>query len=186
MWRVSSLQAPSERLDVDSASLSGTWWRQIPAGGDVFHEPEDPADNRWQRGAVIEGLYFADSEVTLWAEWYRALAEAGLPPQHGLPRDVWKWEISLRDVADLSTEDRLARVGLPPPEPTRRQWSAFQQVGEDLHRGKWPAVVAPSAARPDGQVLCVFRTTREVPGIRPIPPPMTVDDPPAVPSGLRT
>jgi hypothetical protein len=45
---------------------------------------------------VIEALYFADSEETVWAEWYRYLAEAALPPRRGLPRDLWRWEISLR------------------------------------------------------------------------------------------
>lgn len=173
-------------MDVDSTALSGTWWRHIPAGGDVFYEPPHPPDNRWQRGSVIEALYFADSEATMWAEWYRALAEAGLPPHHGLPRDVWEWEISLPEVADLSDEHRLARVGLPPPEPTRLQWPTFQPVGEQLHAGKWPGLIAPSAARTDRQVLCVFRTARAVPGTRPIRPPTTMDEPPVVPTGLRT
>jgi hypothetical protein len=51
-------------LDVDSTSLSGTWFRHIPAGRDVYYQPSEPADNRWQRGAVVEALYFADSEET--------------------------------------------------------------------------------------------------------------------------
>jgi hypothetical protein len=173
-------------LDVDSTSLSGTWWRQIPAGGDVHYEPLHPADNRWQRGAVVEALYFADEEATVWAEWYRYLAEAGLPPQQSLPRDLWRWEISLSDVADLTDEDRLARVGLPALEPTRHQWPTFQPVGEQLHSDGWPALVSCSAGRPESRVLCVFRTAREVPGIEPAPPPTTVGDPPVVPTGMRT
>jgi hypothetical protein len=55
-------------LDVDPIPLSGTWWRHIATGRDVFYEPPDPADNRWQRGSVVEGLYFADSELTVWAD----------------------------------------------------------------------------------------------------------------------
>jgi len=173
-------------LDVHETSVSGVWWRHIPAGGDVYYEPPDPADNRWQRGSVVEALYFADTEETAWAEWYRYLAEAGMPPKRGLPRDLWQWEISLSTVADLSDDHRLARVGLPKLEPTRTQWSAFQPVGEHLHHQGWPALVCASAARPPGRVLCVFRTTREVPGTQPIPPPSTVDEPPVVPTGLRT
>ncbi len=83
----------------------------------MYCEPPDPADNRWQRGAVVEALYFADSEPTAWAEWYRYLAEAALPPQQALPRDLWRWEISLSTVADLSNPARLARVGLPNLQP---------------------------------------------------------------------
>ena len=152
----------------------------------MFYEPVDPPDNRWQRGSVVEALYFADSEATMWAEWYRALAEAGVPPQQGLPRDVWEWEISLPEVANLSDDDRLARVELPPLKPTRLQWPTFRPVGEQLHASGWPALISASAARPEGRVVCVFRTVREVPGIRPIPPPTTVDEPPVVPTGMQT
>jgi hypothetical protein len=173
-------------VDVDSTSVSGTWFRQIPAGGDVFYEPPDPADNRWQRGTVVEALYFGDSEATVWAEWYRFLAEAGLPPQQGLPRDLWRWEISLPDVADLTNDDRLKRLGLPPLKPTRAQWPTFQPVGEQLHADGWPALISASAARPEGRTLCVFRTLREVAGTRPEPPPSTLTEPPVVPTGLRT
>jgi RES domain-containing protein len=174
-------------LDVDETFVAGIWWRHIPAGGDVLYEPPDPADGRWQRGAVVEALYFGDSDTTVWAEWYRWLAEAGLPPRMGLPRDLWRWRISLPRVADLSTHDRLARVGLSPPSPGRVDWPRFQRVGEALHHAGWPALLAPSASRPDdGLVLCAFRTTRDVAGAVPLPPPTTVDDPPVVPTGLRT
>lgn len=160
--------------------------RHVPAGGDVHYEPLHPADNRWQRGSVVEALYFADTEETVWAEWYRFLAEAALPPKQGLPRDLWTWEVSLPRVADLSDDGRLARVGLPQLAPTSRQWPAFQPVGEQLHHGGWPALICASAARPTGRVLCVFRTAREVPGTEPIPPPTTLEEPPIVPAGLRT
>jgi hypothetical protein len=173
-------------VDVDSTAVSGTWFRHVPAGGDVHYQPVDPADNRWQRGAVVEALYFGDSDATVWAEWYRYLAEAGLPPRQGLPRDLWRWEIGLPNVADLSDDAKLARVGLPKLHPTRAQWPLFQPVGEQLHADGWPALVGASAARPEGRTLCVFRTRREVPGTRPLPPPTTVTDAPVVPTGMRT
>lgn len=173
-------------MDVDSTPLSGTWLRHIPEGGDVLYEPDVPADNRWQRGTVVEALYFADSEPTAWAEWYRYLAEASLPPRAGLPRDLWGWEISLPDVADLSDNDRLGRVGLPELRPTRQQWSEFQPIGEQLYAEGWAALVSASAARPQGRVLCVYRTQTQPLGTTPLPPPTTVADAPMVPTGLRT
>ena len=173
-------------MDVDPTSLSGIWFRHIPAGADVYHRPPDPADNRWQRGAVVEALYFADRAETAWAEWYRYLAEAALPPHQALPRELWRWNISLPSVADLSSEDRLARVGLPPLQPTRHQWPVFQPVGEQLHADGWPALLSASAARPEGRTLCVFRTSRKVPGAEPQPPPTIMPEPPVVPTGLRT
>jgi RES domain-containing protein len=173
-------------LEVDSTSVSGAWFRHIPAGGDVYYQPPDAPDNRWQRGAVVEALYFGDSEQTVWAEWYRSLAEAGLPPRQGLPRDLWRWEISLPNVADLRTHECLKRVALPDMWPSRLQWPVFQQVGERLHHEGWPALISTSAARPEGEILCVFRTARVVPGTHPISPPRTVTEPPVPPMGMRT
>ena len=144
------------------------------------------ADNRWQRGTIVEALYFADSEATVWAEWYRYLAEAGVAPEQGLPRDSRRWEISLSEVADLSDEGRLARVGLPAMEPARFQWPVFQAVGERLHSEGWPALLSASAPRPVGQTLCVFRASREVPGTQPLRRPTTVTQAPVVPTGMRT
>lgn len=107
-------------MDVDETHIAGRWWRQIPAGADVHYQPPDPPSARWQRGEEVEGLYFADSAATAWAEWYRYLAEAGVPPMHALPRDLWTWEISLPRVVNLSDIDRLARVGLPPQSRAER------------------------------------------------------------------
>jgi RES domain-containing protein len=173
-------------LDVDAISLAGIWYRQIPAGADPLYRPPHPADSRWQRGSIVDAIYLADSEPTAWAEWYRALAEAALPPSRALPRDLWRWEIDLPRVADLRTEAQRARVELPPLDPTRRQWPAYQLVGEQLQTDSWPALVSASAARPEGRTLCVFRTAQRITGVSPILPPATVADPPIVPSGLRT
>jgi hypothetical protein len=173
-------------LDVDATRVAGVWFRQVPAGYDVHFRPPHPADSRWQRGAVVEALYFADSAETAWAEWYRFLAEASVAPGRALPRDLWRWEISLPRVADLADDERLARAGLPPLRPARAQWAEFQVVGEGLHAAGWRALVSRSAARRGGRTLCVSRTARRVRGTRPLPPPETVDEPPRVPRGLRT
>jgi hypothetical protein len=172
--------------DVDATYVSARWWRHIPAGGDVLYEPVDPADNRWQRGHVVDAWYFADEEATVWAEWYRAAAELGVPPVATLPRDLWQWEISLTHVADLSDPQRLARVSLPVPKPGRAQWPTFQSVGEALYHEGYQGLIAPSAARPSRLVLCVFRNSREVSGTNPVPPPRLVEEPPLVPSGMTT
>ena len=59
-------------------------------------------------------------------------------------------------------------------------------VGEALYREGWAGLTAPSAARPDHAVLCLFRAGDAVSGARPVPPPRRVDEPPAPPTGMTT
>ena len=143
-----------------AAAVRGTWWRHTPPSGDPWHRPQPPANNRWQRGEIVPALYLADSPDTAWAEWYRHLAERAIPPLEALPRPLWRWKVELERVADLRTADALCAQGLAPPRPGRTEWPAFQTVGEALHHAGWRALIAPSAARPDGLVLCIFPPRR--------------------------
>jgi RES domain-containing protein len=134
----------------------------------------------------VDALYLADTELTVWAEWYRHLAERGLAPLYHLPRDLWRYRAPVTSVADLSEGDRLRDVGLEMPAPGRQTWRPFQTVGEQLWREGWPGLVAPSAARPEGNVLCLFV---EGPGAMPVRPfgrRRVVHEPPAPPTGMRT
>jgi RES domain-containing protein len=103
-----------------------------------------------------------------------------------LPRALWRWAVGLERVADLRTPETLATVGLSVPRPGRADWPAFQRAGEALYEAGWPALVAPSAARPAGLVLCVFRAVARPAGVEPCTPPERVDEPPAPPRGMRT
>ena len=131
-------------------------------------------------------MYFADSEETAWAEWYRALAEFAIPPDRQMPRDLWRWNVQVGDVADLSTKSALADVGLPVPRPRQREWSAFQDVGARLRADGHAGILAPSAARPGNLVLCLFRSGDEIAGATPERPPLTYRRPPAPPAGMTT
>lgn len=148
--------------------------------------PAPAPDNRWQRGRVIDALYLADSEATMWAEWYRSLAEAGIPPMEQLPRHVWRYHLRALEVADLGEEARLGRLGLSSPVPTRRSWRPYQAVGEQLWREGWPGLLAPSAARPEGRVLCLFADDPADLPARPFGRPRVVREPPVPPTGMRT
>ena len=69
--------------------------------------PGHPApDGRWQRGEQLAGLYLAQDPDTVWAEWYRALAELGESPELRLPRDLWRFSLHLQRGADLSRAER--------------------------------------------------------------------------------
>jgi RES domain-containing protein len=134
----------------------------------------------------VRALYLADSPETAWAEWYRHTSELGVPPQNRLPRDLWRFEVDLKKVADL-TGDSLARKGINSLAPTRRQWPRTQPIGESAWQDGFAALLAPSAARDGGQVLAVFRTEPgALPGIKPVRPHRRVKELPALPVGLRT
>ena len=161
-------------LSVDTVDAAGEWLRYTRHAADPGVRPQPPADNRWQRGSVVDGLYLAKEEDTLWAEWYRHLAERGLPPGRQLPFDVWRFHVPSLEVADLSDQDRLGRVGLPTPKPGRTTWPPYQEVGERLWREGWPGLLAPSAARPAGAVLCLFIDDPLTVLAEPVPPPTTI------------
>lgn len=172
---------------VEPAIVGGVFFRHVPAGGAPLFRPDPPADGRWQRGEMVEGFYLAADEQTAWAEWYRALAELAVPPMRQMPRDLWRFEVDLEGIADLSDVGGLEAVGLPRPVPSRRQWPRFQAVGEALAESGWRGILYPSAARSESEVaLCVFRRGGDLVGIEPLGPPTRYDEPPAPPSGLRT
>jgi RES domain len=176
-------------LDVDAVAVrQRRWWRHTVRGADPLAGRVPPPDGRWQRGATVEALYLASDEPTVWAEWYRHLAEAGIPPDQQMPRDLWRWAVEPGlEVADLTTAERLTRVGLPVLRPGRQTWPPYQEVGEQLWREGWVGLLAPSAARPqDGLVLCLFRDAKSLRHVRPLPPPRVVRHPPAPPVGVMT
>jgi RES domain-containing protein len=172
-------------LSVTAVTVQGRWIKHTYPGSPPLPERDPPPDNRWQRGDVVDALYLADTEQTAWAEWYRHLAERMIPPLAQMPRELWTWQVHV-EVADLSTPEQLAAVELDPPTPGRHNWSAYQYVGEQLAKEHWAGLLAPSAARPDGKVLCLFRDEHGIDGAKPIPPPRRIDEPPPPPPGLRT
>ncbi|MBS1882239.1 MAG: RES family NAD+ phosphorylase [Actinobacteria bacterium] len=171
--------------NVAAIAVRGSWLKHTYPGSAPLPERDPPPDNRWQRGTVVDAVYLADDEDTVWAEWYRHLAERAIPPLAQMPRELWTWEVDLK-VADLSTPDSLAAIGLPPPRPGHRSWPEFQQVGEGLYEDGWAGLLAPSAARPEGKVLCLFRTSDGMIGAKPVSGPRVVDQPPPPPTGMRT
>jgi RES domain-containing protein len=173
-------------LDVDATRVTGRWVKHSYPGADPLAPRDPPPDNRWQHGDVVDAVYLAEEPDTAWAEWYRHLAERGVPPNDQMPRDLWACEVDV-DVADLSSPERLARVKLTPPRPGRRTWPSYQHVGEALAAEGWDGLLSTSAARPAHFVICLFRAPdHSIPGARLLPPPTRVDEPPAPPTGMTT
>jgi len=172
-------------LDLTAVAVGGRWVKHTYPGSPPLPERDPPPDNRWQRGSVVDALYLADNEQTAWAEWYRHLAERAIAPLAQMPRELWRWEVDV-EVADLSTDEKLAAVGLEPPSPSSAAWRAYQLVGEQISAGGWRGLLAPSAARPAGKILCLFRDEHGVGGAKANPPPRLIREPPPPPAGLVT
>jgi RES domain-containing protein len=169
---------------VDSIAVVGEWIRHAPHRSALLGRSKDPANGRWQRGRVVRALYLADEASTAAAEWYRWLAENALLPGDGIPHDHHRWRVSV-EVADLSTPERLSKVGLGLPAPSSRTWPSFQAVGETLWREGWSGLLAPSAARPQGRVLCLFVDRWPPSGCRPVRV-KEIADVPVPPTGMTT
>jgi RES domain-containing protein len=172
---------PSPRIHVQ-----GTWWRLTRVDAEPFFWTDEAADGRWQRGSVVRAIYLGDSEATVWAEWYRHSSEAAVPPARRMPRAMWRIEVDIDDVVDLTGEGQLSAHGIERLDPTRRQWPKTQPIGEAYFRDGARAILAPSAARRGGQVLAVFRRGRAHRGLTAVRPPQRFDRLPAIPRGLRT
>jgi len=143
-------------------------------------------DGRWQRGEQLAGLYLAADPDTVWAEWYRALAELGEPPETWLPRDLWRFSLNLQRVADLSRPAALRALGLPSLEPDRGQWPSFQDAGARLAAEGFEGVLFRSSARPAGLCVCVFASAEGFTGVRPVERPERIIAAPVPPRGMRT
>lgn len=183
---------PPDEIDESAPRIHvrGAWWRITRADSDPLLWTPEAADGRWQRGNVVRALYLGDSEATVWAEWYRHTSEAGVPPQQRLPRAIWRIEVDVDDIADLTAPGVLAGEGIARLDPTRRQWPKTQPIGELYWREGARGVLAPAAAREGGRVLAIFRSndgpTTSIEGVRAVPPPKRHRDLPALPPGLRT
>ena len=80
---------------IATVPVTGTWYRHVPSDASPMPMPGHTAgDGRWQR-EQLAGLYVAQDPDTVWAEWYRALAELGEPPDARLPRDLWQFSVRL-------------------------------------------------------------------------------------------
>jgi RES domain-containing protein len=167
-------------LAVDAVHVSGEWIRHAPHRSDLLGRSPEPTDGRWQRGEMVRGLYLADEAATAVAEWYRWLAERGLPSAHAIPHDHHVWELDV-ELADLSSARTLASLGLDLPQPGRRTWPPYQRIGETLFQEGWAGVLTRSAARPHALVVCIFANGWPPAGCTPVraiematvPPPPT-------------
>ena len=117
--RVADFRLARCQQRIPAVPTTGDWYRHVRAGAPPM--PGHPAPGgRWQRGEQLAALYVAQDPATVWAEWYRALAELGEPPDARLPRDLWRFSLHLPRVADLSQPRRCERSACRTSSPSGR------------------------------------------------------------------
>lgn len=165
--------------------VGGTWRRQTaPALSSPLLLRKPVGQGRWHTEGGEGAVYLAEDEQTVWAEWYRGLAEDGLPPLSWVPSKLWSLAVDLEEIADLRSSAERRRLGLPNLEPDAATWPPFQQEGERLRAAGYPGLLAPSAALPSGLVLCVFAPLGGGVAVEGDPELHTAPPPP--PRGMRT
>ncbi len=109
---------------------------------------------RWNPSQSFATLYLADQKSTVEAEFRRMADRQGLDPAQFLPRRIYRLEVELQAVVDLtrsaSLPQALANLDLSSDDLT-----ATQAVGEAAQYLGREAILAPSAAG-EGNVLAVF------------------------------
>lgn len=103
-----------------------------------------------------------------------------------MPRNLWRFDVRVDGVADLSSDEKLSAVGLEPPVPARDQWATFQQVGEAVSEAGCTGILYPSAARSGSTAaLCLFRRAVRIAGVDPVSPPSATKNRPRPRGGSR-
>jgi len=172
-------------VDVDTVAVHGERIRHAPHRSSLLGRAAEPTDGRRQRGEIVRGLYLADEPATAIAEWYRLLAERGLPPARAIPHDHHFWELELQ-LADLRTPERLARLNLKRPGLDGERGHRFRRLASSCSATGFAGILAPSAARPQALISCIFDLGAWPPdGCRPIKA-IEINEAPAPPTRMTT
>jgi RES domain-containing protein len=109
---------------------------------------------RWNPPQSFATLYLADQKATVEAEFQRMARRQGLSPSSFLPRRLYRIEVDLQAIIDL-TEPRALPEGLASLDFGSDNLTTTQAIGEAAQYLGREGILAPSAAG-DGKVLAVF------------------------------
>jgi RES domain-containing protein len=109
---------------------------------------------RWNPPQSFATLYLADQKATIEAEFRRMARRQGLSLSSFLPRRLYRIEVDLQAVIDL-TETEALPEGLVGLDFGSDNLTVTQAIGEAAQYLGREGILAPSAAG-DGKVLAVF------------------------------
>jgi RES domain-containing protein len=138
------------------APFSGQGWRHLaPRYEPLSGEGARLHGGRFNPPGSFPVLYLCQSRPCVVAELRRLGERQAIGVEGLLPRVLYRYEIALDRVLDLTDHDVRAQVGLGPDVLTGPDWIACQELGSTLHALGAQGVNSPSATGV-GEVLAVF------------------------------
>jgi RES domain-containing protein len=147
---------PHRVAEAPWSALAGTGWRHLGP----LHDPLSGEGARLNGGRFnppdsFAGLYLCTTRPCAVAEIRRLGERQAIGVENLLPRVLYRYEIQLERVLDLTAEEDARAVGISRQVLIGPDWSECQALGTIAHALGIQAIRSPSAAGVD-DVLAVF------------------------------
>jgi RES domain-containing protein len=140
---------------LEPVAYAGDLFRHVAAGRHPLSGAGARSQGgRWNPPQSFATLYLADRQATVEAEFRRMATRQGLHPSQFLPRRIYRLDVELQAVVDLTKPESLPQE-LADIDLSSDDLTATQAVGEAAQYLGREAILAPSAAG-EGSVLAVF------------------------------
>lgn len=110
---------------------------------------------RYNPAGSFPVLYLCTTRACAVAEFRREAERQGVGASGLLPRVLYRYDIALDDILDLTDKEVLAILGIESDDLVRRDWKPTQDLGTLAHHLGCQGFVAPSATGVDA-VLVMF------------------------------
>ncbi len=138
------------------AEIAATGWRHVaPQYDPSSGEGARKVGGRFNPPDSFPVLYMCTTRPCAVAELQHMGQRQPITLAGLLPRQLYRYEIKLTQVLDLTDLNALDALGLDPGTLVRPDWTATQQIGTIAHRNEFHAIRSRSATGVD-DVLAVF------------------------------
>jgi len=146
-----------ERLDgIPLRALSTPTYRHLSVGRQALSgEGARIQGGRWNPKESFPTLYVALTQEVVVAEFRRLAERSGRSPTDFLPRELYRIDVELQAVLDLTDPSTVRTLHVDPARFTADDLIASQAIGDAAHYLGIEAVLAPSAAG-TGSVLAIY------------------------------
>ncbi|MBA3360622.1 MAG: RES family NAD+ phosphorylase [Acidimicrobiia bacterium] len=141
---------------VEPAVYRGSGYRhQSPGYDPLAGEGARIIGSRFNPANSFPVLYLCTSRACAVAEFKRLGEQHVIGGSGLLPRELYKYQVQLSRVLDLTSPTTLAMIGIEPSRLVGPDWSECQQLGQDAYTAGFHAIRSRSATGVD-EILAVF------------------------------